>query len=69
MPGHGRRRVGTATPCKTLSCVAYLVSPQDIYKVAGLAALMGDTICVIDVLCATKSSQILCIGDSFSNSN
>lgn len=63
-PGHGRRRVGTVTQCKALSYVAYPVSPQDMYKVAGLAALVGDTICSTHVLCATEPSQMLCIGDS-----
>lgn len=68
-PGHGRRQVGTATQCKALSSMAYPVSPQYMYKVAGLAALVCDTICLINVLCATKSSPMLCIGDSFSNSH
>lgn len=39
------------------------------YKAVGLDVLMGDTICLINVLCAAKSSQMLCIGDSFSKSN
>lgn len=34
--------------------MAYPVSPQDMYKVAGLAALVCDTICLINVLCANE---------------
>lgn len=63
-----RRCVGTATQCKVLPCVAYPVSLQDMYKPHS-AVLVGDTICLITVLCATKSSQVLCIGESFFSSH